>query len=174
MAAHILLDSSIKRSEEPCGLCLCSYSLCRFYLKKGKSAGTSNQVDFTRSMCANKVQFSYAVASVSTSSSPCSNVPLCCPICPAVEPCIWQYNLTHHMQAKHPTISLTPHKPLWKITNAEQQSLKEVWENHPKEKTCKSKKNKSTSLIISEAHSSRLTLRLVCSVLFWFPWLTYQ
>ena len=160
MAAHILFDSSIKQSDEPCGLCLRPSPLCKFYLKKTKGAGASEQVDFAKSSCANKVHFSYAVASSSTSSSPSSNVPLRCPICPVAEPCVWRYNLVHHMRAKHPTISLNPYAPLWELTNAEKRLLKEVWENrHKEKKTRKSRKNQSSTLIISEAHSSRLTLR---------------
>ena len=71
------------------------------------------------------------------------------------------------MKSKHPTISLAPHEHLWKIMNAEQQLLKEVWDNHHKlKKTRKSKRNQASSLIISEAHSSRLTLRFVHSIHF--------
>ena len=69
MAAHILFDAGIKRSNEPCGLCLRPSPLCKFYLKKGKGAGASDQIDFAKSTCANKIHFSYAVASSSTSSS---------------------------------------------------------------------------------------------------------
>jgi hypothetical protein len=49
MAAHILFDSSIDRSSEPCGLCLQPSPLCVYYLKKGKGAGTSEQVDVVKS-----------------------------------------------------------------------------------------------------------------------------
>ena len=165
MAAHILFDPRTKRSDEPCGLCLRPSPLCKFYLKKGKGAGASEQIDFAKSTCANKVHFSYAVANSSTASSPSSNVPLRCPICPTAEPCIWRYNLAHHMRAKHPTISIPPHELLWKITNAEQHLLKEIWDNrHRLKKSRKSKKNQASSLTISEAHSSWLTLRFVHSI----------
>lgn len=160
MSAHILFDSHIKRCDKPCGLCLRPAPLCKFYLKQGKGAGTSDQVDFAKSTCVQKVNFSYSVASVSTLSSPSSNVPLRCPICPAAEPCIWRYNILHHMRSKHPTIPLTPHEPCWQISNAEKHMLKEIWDNrHKQKKPRKSKKNTSSSLVISEAHSSRLTLR---------------
>jgi hypothetical protein len=161
MAAHILFDTNVKRTDEPCGLCLRPSPLCTFYLKRGKGAGASEQVDFTRSKCANKVHFSYSVASLSTQSSPSSNVPLCCPICPTSEPCIWRYNFQHHMRAKHPTISLTRYESLWQISSTETYLIKETWANrHKQKKTRISKKSKLTaSLVVSEAHSSRLALQ---------------
>jgi hypothetical protein len=93
--------------------------------------------------------------------SPSSNVPLHCPICPVAEPCVWRYNIPYHMRSRHPTIPLTPHEPYWQITNAEKQMLKDIWDNRHKQtrkKLHKSKKNMSSSLVISEAHSSHLTL----------------
>jgi hypothetical protein len=161
MAAHILFDANIKRSDEPCGLCLRPSPHCAFYLKRGKGAGTSEQVDFEKSKCTNKMHFSYSVASLSTPSSPSSNVPLRCPICPASEPCVWRYNLAHHMRAKHPAIiSLALHEPLWQLTRTETHLIKEIWHNrHKLKKTRRSKNDKSVSLVVSEAHSSRLALR---------------
>jgi hypothetical protein len=167
MAAHILFDPHIKQSDEPCGLCLQPMAVCKFYLKWGKGAGTSVQVDFAKSTCVKKINFLYAAASISTSPSPSSNVPLRCPICPAAEPCIWQYNLPYHMRAKHPAISLTPHEQIWKISFTEEQLLKEIWDNrHKRKRARRSKKNKSTLLVISEAHSLHLTLRLVLLIYF--------
>ena len=160
MAAHVLFDTNIKRIDEPCGLCLRPSPHCVFYLKRGKGAGTSDQVDFTKSKCTNKVHFSYAIASLSTPSSPCSNVPLRCPICPASEPCVWRYNLLYHMRAKHPAISLTLYESLWQITGTETYLIKETWLNrHKQKKTRKSRNDKTSSLIVSEVHSSRLALR---------------
>ena len=49
-------------------------------LKKGKGAATSKEINFAKSTCANKVNFSYAVACSSTSSSPSSNIPIHCPV----------------------------------------------------------------------------------------------
>jgi hypothetical protein len=160
MAAHILFDPSIDKSAEPCGLCLRPSPLCVYYLKKGKGAGASEQVDGGKVTCARKIPFSYAIAATSTASSPSSNVPIRCPICPTTASCVWRYNLPHHMRSKHPVISLTPHQSLWQITNAEKSLLKEVWGNRNKQKKTRKSKGKITpGLVISEAHSSRLTLR---------------
>ena len=162
MSSHILFDSHIKRSDEPCGLCLRPAPLCRFYLKRGKGGGASDQVDFAKSTCIQKIHFSYSLASVSTLSSPSSNVPLRCPICPAADPCVWRYNIPFHMRSKHPTIPLTPYEPHWQISNDEKRMLKDVWDSrHKQKKPRKSKKKMSSSLVVSEAHSSRLTLRSV-------------
>jgi hypothetical protein len=160
MSAHILFDLHIKRCDEPCGLCLRPAPLCKFYLKRGKGAGTNDQVDFVKSTCIQKVNFSYSVASVSAPSSPSSNVPLRCPICPAAEPCVWRYNIPHHMRSKHPTIPLAPRESYWQITNAEKRMLKEIWDNrHKQKKLRRAKTDLSSSMVISEAHSSRLILR---------------
>lgn len=160
MASHILFDSSVNRRAKPCGLCLRTSPLCAYYLKRGKGAGASEQVDPAKSVCANKIPFAYAIAAISTSSSPSSNVPLRCPICPTAAPCVWRYNLSYHMRSKHPAISLQPYESLWQITNVEKSQLKEIWNNrHKHKKTRKSKKKNAPGLIISEAHSSCLTLR---------------
>lgn len=129
MGAHILFNPSIDKSAKPCGLCLRPFTLCVYHFKKGKGAGTSEQVDYTKTTCARKMPFAYAVAATSTPSSPSSNVPICCPIFPTAAPCMWQYNLPHHMRSKHPFILLTVHQSLWQITNAEKSLLKEVWAN---------------------------------------------
>ena len=66
------------------------------------------------------------------------------------------------MRAKHPAISVMLHEPLWRITSTETYLIKETWLNrHRQKKTRKSRNDKSASLIVSEAHSSRLALRLV-------------
>jgi hypothetical protein len=131
------------------------------FTSKGARVLVSEQVNFTRSKCANKVHFSYSVASLSTDSSPCSNVPLHCPICPASEPCVWRYNFQHHLQAKHPAISLPCYELLWQILSAETYLVKETWVNcHKQKKMCMSKKNKlMASLVVSEAPSSQLALQ---------------
>jgi hypothetical protein len=99
------------------------------------------------------------VAAISMASSPLSNVPMHCLICPIAAPCIWRYNLAYHMRSKHPAVSSAPHESSWQISNAEKGQLKELWNNcHKHKKTHKSKKSNAPGLVISEAHSSRLAL----------------
>ncbi|KAF8229960.1 hypothetical protein L208DRAFT_1284172, partial [Tricholoma matsutake] len=89
MSTHILFDPSVDQSAEPCGLCLCPLPLCIYYLKRGKGVAASEQVNFAASVCPNKIPFSYAVAAISTASSPSLNIHMCCPICPVAAPCVW-------------------------------------------------------------------------------------
>ncbi|KAF8238801.1 hypothetical protein L208DRAFT_210848 [Tricholoma matsutake] len=51
------LRPHIKRSDEPCGLCLWPMDVCKFYLKWGKGAGVSDQVDFAKSTCIKSVPY---------------------------------------------------------------------------------------------------------------------
>ncbi|KAF8054223.1 hypothetical protein FPV67DRAFT_1763516 [Lyophyllum atratum] len=160
MAAHLYFDDPmIDRSTEPCGLCLRPAPLCVFYLKKGRGAGASEQVDLAKSTCPNKVSFSYAVAAESAPTSPCSNVPLRCPVCPATATAVWRYNLLHHMRNKHPTVSLRPYESMYMISNSEKVQLKQIWLNRKKSKVSRKRKGKQVELAISEAHSSRLALQ---------------
>ncbi|KAK0438803.1 hypothetical protein EV421DRAFT_1714038 [Armillaria borealis] len=44
--------------------------------------------------------FSYASASASNENSPCSNVPIVCPMCSQIDPntpAIWKYTAKEHM-----------------------------------------------------------------------------
>lgn len=65
------------------------------------------------------------------------------------------------MKSRHREISnLVPYEHLWKISEAEKAQLKAIWNDRHKEKRSrKSRKAGGDSLIISEAHSSRLVFR---------------
>lgn len=158
MAAHILFDPSIKSKNDPCGLCL-RYSECSFYLSKGKGADASPKVNERESRCPNLIHFNYSTATTSTASSPCSNVPLTCKECPTGAPAVWRYNFLEHLKARHPHVHPTTYKSVWTIGNAEKASLKKVWDDRlVVKKKRASKKDKAAALVISDAHSSRLTL----------------
>lgn len=160
MAAHIHFDSRTSAASEPCGLCLRPSPHCRFHLKKGKGANSGIQIDYEKSLCAKLMTFSYSVAASSTTSSPCSNVPMLCPWCSKSEPAIWRYNMPHHVKSKHPHVSLRENEDMWKIGNSEKQELRKIWDKrHEIKKSRKGKKNSKPSLVISDAHSSRYTLR---------------
>ena len=60
--------------------------------------------------------YSYSVAAELSPSSPCSNVPIHCPICPKSSPAIWKYFMRSHFKEKHKAL-LTKHEHLWKISN---------------------------------------------------------
>ncbi|KAF8152359.1 hypothetical protein B0H34DRAFT_724881 [Crassisporium funariophilum] len=96
IGAHVLHDPSLDRSMPLCGLCLRPSPMCQFFLKKGKGAHASG------------------VASESTASSPCSNVPIHCPLCPKSDPAIWRYFFRIHFQQKHPNAPLAQYENIWK------------------------------------------------------------
>ncbi|KAK7015632.1 hypothetical protein R3P38DRAFT_3570055 [Favolaschia claudopus] len=93
--AHLLYDPHINRQHEYCGLCLRPAQMCTFFLRRPNG---KPQVDWERSTCQRKMDFRYAVAAESTSSSPCSNVPVVCPICGPRKPAVWKYNLEAHFR----------------------------------------------------------------------------
>lgn len=159
MASHIQFDPEVKASQQPCGLCL-RYSECTFYLSKGKGADRSPKLNESTSTCPNFVSFSYSVAAISTMASPCSNVPLPCKECPAGSPAIWRYNFLEHLKTRHPHVNPSVYKMIWTIGKAEKAGLKQVWDDRLKVKKKRASKNtKKITLVISEAHSSRLTLQ---------------
>jgi hypothetical protein len=159
-AAHILFDSKMDPTSEPCGLCLRPSPRCKFHLKKGKGSDANPQVNYDKSTCANMQTFSYAVAAISTNSSPCSNVPIHCSWCSQSAPAIWQYNMYHHIKTHHAYVSLKDHENIWKIGKSEKDGLKKIWANrHKVKKTCKPKKQSIAPLVISEAHVSNQILR---------------
>lgn len=110
MGAHILFDSNIDRSTNPCGGCLSPAPMCEFFLT---TSGTK-KVDKKRSKCPNAtISFTYSIAAKSTDSSPCSNVQLNCPLCGAGQPAIFRYNFQHHLKSVHPTAPVDKYMSLW-------------------------------------------------------------
>ncbi|KDR65073.1 hypothetical protein GALMADRAFT_162490 [Galerina marginata CBS 339.88] len=161
-SAHRLNDVHLNRNDKLCGLCLRPAPACIFYLKKGKGTKSNNQIDMKKSSCANLLNFNYSIAEESTMTSPSSNVPILCPLCPQVysTPAHWRMNLRQHIQTRHQGQSLVPYEHLWKITAAEKDQLETIWNDRHKEKRSrKPRKGDSSDLVISETHSSRLVLR---------------
>ena len=158
MGAHILFDSKVDTGLEPCGLCL-RPTQCMFYLKKGKGAQNGQQINYKNSQCPNMVRLTYSIAEKSTTASPCSNVPIKCPWCADAAPAVWRYNMKDHIQGKHPYIRLPDYESLWKITSTERQAMRKKWDDRKKVKQTRRSKAKATApLVVSAAHSSRLTL----------------
>lgn len=160
IGAHILHDSTVNRAQEPCGLCLCPAPLCQFFLKKSSSSIDGVAVDFEKSDCINKMKFQYHPTSVSSEASPCSNVPIRCPICCQVNlhaPAVWKYNLQAHLKERHPSVDVEQYHKLWAITQSECAKLKKVYRDRravPKLREGKKKKQAATKkLKISESRS---------------------
>ncbi|KAJ8482016.1 hypothetical protein ONZ45_g15109 [Pleurotus djamor] len=130
MAAHILFDKDVKAMTEPCRLCLQPRGRCLIYLKKGKGAQMSDQVDRDISTCPNLVTFSYGPASVSSAQHPSSNVPMRCPDCSTkgkLVPAVWKYNMRQHYKDQYGWVDIDRLKGAWEIDASEEANLKELW-----------------------------------------------
>ena len=156
VGAHILHDPHIAKSTPLCGLYLRPAPLCQIFIKKGKGVSRKLAVDYKTSKgCSMKTKFSYSVAAESTSASPCSNVPMNCPLCLKMEPAIWRYFLKIHFQEKHPSAPFEKYAHLWALSNFEEAEMKKIWTKRFK-MTKRSKKSKLPPLVISEDHRARI------------------
>lgn len=160
IAAHILHDSKFERSIERCGLCLRSSPQCQFYLKKGRGTQSNLKIDWDRSTCPTKINFSYIVAAQSTASSPCSNIPILCPLCSEKkDPAIWKYYAKTHFHNNHPTADFSRYEYLWTLSNFEVGEMKKVWMKRFNNPVKRPRKSKMPPLLISEAHRGRIPSR---------------
>ena len=162
IGSHILYDPTIIQAIEPlCGLYLCPSQLC---LKKGRGANGNLRIDQRTSKgCLIKMNYSYSIAAESTASSPCSNVPIRCLICPQTDPTIWKYFIKVHFKEKHKTFDLTKYKHLWKLSNFKRSEMKKIWAKQGKIPTKCTKKSKIPPLVISESHHARIpAIYVIC------------
>jgi hypothetical protein len=157
IGAHILYDPEVIRSTGPlCGLCLRLTHLCQFFLGKGK--GRNGKVKINQKMsrgCLMKINYSYGVATESMASSPYSNVPIHCPICPKSNPAIWKYFMKMHFEEKHKAL-LTKHDCLWKPSNFERTEMKKIWVKRGKVTAKRTKKTNQPLLVVSERHRAQI------------------
>lgn len=159
IGAHVLHDPSINRADEPCGLCLRPSSICEYYLMKGKGANASMKVNETATKrCSNRLSFSYKVASESSATSPCSNVPIQCPPCSRNDPAVWKYNMKYHFLATHPKADMAKYDSLWKLSNFEVTEMKRIWAARHKQTVKRKKKVTVPKIVVSDAHTSRMAL----------------
>ncbi|KAF8979201.1 hypothetical protein BDQ17DRAFT_1264979, partial [Cyathus striatus] len=161
MGAHILFDPGVVSAKGVlCGLCLRSPSQCQYFLGKGKGASGKIRIDQKASNgCLMKMNFSYNVAAESTTSSPCSNVPVQCPICPKSDPAIWKYFLKHHFEDKHSSLKVSNYSHHWKISAFERDEMRKIWSKRTVGAIKPAKQTSKTSLRISEAHRAQISIR---------------
>jgi hypothetical protein len=160
MGAHLLFDTSLDRSLELCGLCLRPAPICLIFLKKGRGVAAGYSIDYSRSTCINMVRFKYATASRSSETSPCSNVPRICPLCPANNPAVWTYNFDIHFGRRHKITSPVNFPMQVQLSESEKDGLRRKWETRFKLRNSRNlKKSKKNPLVCSAAHSTRLALR---------------
>ena len=166
MAAHILYDPAVRNpSQELCGLCLRPAPMCTIYLKKGRGASRGYSVNMKDSSCMNLIRFKYATAATSSENSPCSNVPVICPLCPQRAPAVWSYSLDAHFRDRHKLVpAYFPIKI--QLSASETEGMKTIWDHKyqlRKKRNLKGKKN--LPLDISASHSYGLHGRSVSHML---------
>jgi hypothetical protein len=95
--------------ENPCGFC--GLDGCLTQLQKKKDGGFT----ITSTCAYHYVQMQYQSAAQFAKSSPCTNVPIHCPICPSsvsrVPQTIWKYNALFHLASEHSTGTTPPTIP---------------------------------------------------------------
>jgi hypothetical protein len=127
IGAHILYDPGLTQSTQLCGLCLRPLPFCQFFLTKGKGANGSLEIDQTLSQgCLMKVKYSYSVAAKSSSSCPCLNVSVTCPLCSNTSPAVWKYFMKAHLQETHKLAPIPKYEHLWRLSNFETAEMKKI------------------------------------------------
>ncbi|KAF6746419.1 hypothetical protein DFP72DRAFT_1076427 [Ephemerocybe angulata] len=155
MASHILKDPKLKRSDELCGLCLRPFPLCEYYLKKGKGADASLTIDRTRSKCKYAIRFNPNTAGKTSITSPCSNSPLVCPLCPKKSPAVWKYNLHAHFARAHPMqVKNATFMDLWSISKTEVYEMEKVWKARKSIPARRANPSGLATIAVSEMHKS--------------------
>jgi len=163
VGSHILHEPAVKHSIEPlCGLCLRPSPMCQYYLTKGKGAKGSVKINQkTLKGCLIKMKFTYSITAESTTSSPCSNVPIHCPVCPKADPAIWKYFMKIHFKERHKTLDLTKYEHLWELSRFERSEMNKIWAKRAKVTVKRTRKSKILPLVVSENHRARIPLMYV-------------
>ena len=155
MGAHILHDERMKNADRPCGLCLSRGASCIIRFTKG----CNPQVDVKNSTCPNIFPIRLKSAAKFSPNSPCTNVPLQCPLCPADSlERIWKYNMQAHISS-HKDANPDLHKHLFGLAENECTLMKAVFLTKPRKS--KNKSHAPTKLTLSEVHSTRNTMGYV-------------
>lgn len=106
------------------------------------------------------VKYSYRVAATSSATSPCSNVPIQCPVCPNNDPAVWRYSLKAHFINKHKTLTATgKYDHLWKLSNFEITEMKKIWAKRASVTAKRTRKSKLSPLVVSEDHRAQIPNR---------------
>ena len=100
------------------------------------------------------LKFSYGKAAVSSDTSPCSNIPIHCPICGKSKPAVWRYNLEEHLKVKHSPNAAEQHAVLWTISQGERDAMKHVWNNRQPKAPKRTRKSNAPLLVVSDVHTS--------------------
>ena len=117
------------------------------------------QIDVKKSQCLNLNEkgFSYGLASISSSSSPCTNVPMCCPCCPESASLVWKYSMVVHYAKHHSQANFTDAASDFVIGQAECASLNAIWASQHAKKRHRRDPGNRAPLLVSDAHIARVT-----------------
>ena len=91
------------------------------------------------SKCPNLHKILLQKASQFKISSPCTNHPIWCPLCPIQNPMVWKYNLRAHITHNHPTANHKLYKDFYQVPDKEITLLKAAYLD--KTVKCKHKQN---------------------------------
>lgn len=153
MGAHILHDRLLNGADNPCGFCLNTGSLCSIYLT---ITSKNTVIDMEGSKCPHLRKLHLLPASKhNPPSSPCTNHPLVCPLCPPKSPTVWKYNLRSHIINVHPTADINLYMQYFDINESERTLMKRAFKVKPR----RVKRNEGISLLTSDAHSTCSALR---------------
>ncbi|KAJ7716442.1 hypothetical protein B0H16DRAFT_1339053, partial [Mycena metata] len=161
-ACHILFDKSFLPSDQPCGLCLRPFPMCKLTFLKSSGTAAARQIDWDNSSCLNPVKFQMAAAMKSSEKSPCTNYAFLCPLqCGLL---VWTYTLEAHFRSStHGLKSLANLPVYYKMAEMEFERMQVIWNNRhnqPVPRTMKNLKGKvARALAISDAHRSIMALR---------------
>ena len=156
--AHILHNTSVDSSSEPCELCLHPVPLCKILFKKARGWMGKLAINMKSSSCPNLIKFSIANVAACFETSPCTNHPMKCPYCPKLNPAVWSYTFCHHLCRFHPSIHLSDHNSLWTPLKLEKDGIKCIWQHRHKQPKLH-QREQCPSLIISETHHMQFVLR---------------
>ena len=132
-------------------------TMCILFME-GQGTGPTLQIDLCTSRCPNLVgKFLYTAASMEWTNSPCTNVPVTCPLCPSMSESVWKYNMRTHLMKNHPSVCDTDILKDYTVSRSEKAALKSWWDKCHKVKSHRKWCNvtqASTPLTISDVHSS--------------------
>ncbi|KAF6742614.1 hypothetical protein DFP72DRAFT_830335 [Ephemerocybe angulata] len=163
VGCHILFNTLVTEAvSDPCGLCLRSAQQCKWFVRSVGHGRPMSEIRKATGLVRlfsdfRHISYVYGVAAVSSPASPCSNVPLQCPLCAKADPAVWRYNLHRHLVTVHPTASPADYASLWTISDSETATMKKLWASHQPKAPKRARKSNTPKLVISEAHTSLAT-----------------
>ncbi|KAJ7698277.1 hypothetical protein B0H17DRAFT_927443, partial [Mycena rosella] len=155
--SHILFDKSIRRSDQPCGLCLRPWPMCYFVLGKATGPSRARQIDWRYSKCLNLLKFQMVAAQKSTKNSPCTNHLILCPL--QCGQGVWTSNLTAHYTGEPLNLlSLDSVPSVYVMAPGERERMSQIWRTRMDQPTKPNIKQKAPNRHLISAPTARAML----------------